>query len=62
MHAGIGKASFKEDQLVQNVKAFVDEVAKARPSGSKGAYMKGITLSSTMGPGVTISIDKANAQ
>ena len=62
VHAGIGKASFKEDQLVQNVKAFVDAVAKARPSGSKGAYMKGITLSSTMGPGVTISIDKANAQ
>ena len=51
-----------EDQLVENVKAFVDAVAKAKPSGSKGAYMKGITLSSTMGPGVTISIDKANAQ
>ena len=62
VHAGIGKASFKEDQLVENVKAFVDAVAKAKPSGSKGAYMKGITLSSTMGPGVTISIDKANAQ
>ena len=62
VHAGIGKASFKEDQLIENVKAFVDAVAKAKPSGSKGAYMKGITLSSTMGPGVTISIDKANAQ
>ena len=62
VHAGVGKASFKEDQLVENVKAFVDAVAKAKPSGSKGAYMKGITLSSTMGPGVTISIDKANAQ
>ena len=62
VHAGIGKASFKEDQLIENVKAFVDAVAKAKPPGSKGAYMKGITLSSTMGPGVTISIDKANAQ
>ena len=62
VHAGIGKASFKEDQLIENVKAFVDAVAKAKPSGSKGAYMKGITLSSTMGPGVTISIEKANAQ
>ena len=62
VHAGIGKASFKEDQLIENVKAFVDAVAKAKPSGSKGAYMKGITLSSTMGPGVTISVDKANAQ
>ena len=62
VHAGVGKASFKEDQLVENVKAFVEAVAKAKPSGSKGAYMKGITLSSTMGPGVTISIDKANAQ
>ena len=62
VHAGIGKASFKEDQLIANVKAFVDAVAKAKPSGAKGAYMKGITLSSTMGPGVTISIDKANSK
>mgnify|MGYP003340177344 CR=1 FL=1 len=62
VHAGVGKASFNEEQLVENVKAFVDAVAKAKPAGAKGAYMKGITLSSTMGPGVTISIDKANAQ
>ena len=62
VHAGVGKASFKEEQLIENVKAFVDAVAKAKPAGAKGAYMKGITLSSTMGPGVTISIDKANAQ
>ena len=62
VHAGVGKASFKEEQVIENVKAFVDAVAKAKPTGAKGAYMKGITLSSTMGPGVTISIDKANAQ
>lgn len=59
VHAGIGKASFDEMQLVENVKAFIDAVAKAKPSGSKGSYMKGITLSSTMGPGVTVSVDKS---
>ncbi len=59
VHAGIGKASFDENQLVENVKAFIDAVAKAKPSGSKGSYMKGITLSSTMGPGVTVSVDKS---
>ena len=59
VHAGIGKASFNEKQLVENVKAFIDAVAKAKPSGSKGSYMKGITLSSTMGPGVTVSVDKS---
>ncbi len=59
VHAGIGKASFDESQLVENVKAFIDAVAKAKPSGSKGSFMKGITLSSTMGPGVTISVDKS---
>ena len=59
VHAGIGKASFDEIQLVENVKAFIDAVAKAKPSGSKGSFMKGITLSSTMGPGVTVSVDKS---
>lgn len=59
VHAGIGKASFDENQLVENVKAFIDAVAKAKPSGSKGLFMKGITLSSTMGPGVTVSVDKS---
>lgn len=62
VHAGIGKASFDEKQLVENVKAFIDAVAKAKPSGSKGSYMKGITLSSTMGPGVTVSVDKSAGQ
>ena len=59
VHAGIGKASFDESQLVENVKAFIDAVAKSKPSGSKGSFMKGITLSSTMGPGVTVSLDKS---
>ena len=59
IHAGVGKASFSEAQLIENVRAFVSAVARARPSGSKGTYMKKIAISSTMGPGV--SIDVANA-
>ncbi|MGC1259795.1 MAG: 50S ribosomal protein L1 [Jannaschia helgolandensis] len=59
IHAGIGKASFDKDKLKQNVMAFVDAVAKAKPAGSKGSYMKKIFLSSTMGPGVSINVDSA---
>ena len=59
VHAGVGKASFDEAKLVENVKAFVDAVAKAKPTGAKGTYMKKIALSSTMGPGVSISVDDA---
>jgi large subunit ribosomal protein L1 len=59
VHAGVGKASFDEAKLVENVRAFIDAVSKAKPSGSKGAYMKKIALSSTMGPGVTVNIDSA---
>ncbi len=59
VHAGIGKASFDEDKLVENVRAFVNAVSKAKPSGAKGTYMKKVVISSTMGPGV--SIDVANA-
>jgi len=59
VHAGVGKVSFDEAKLVENVRAFVDAVQKARPSGTKGAYMKKVSLSSTMGPGVSISIDSA---
>jgi large subunit ribosomal protein L1 len=62
VHAGVGKASFDEAKLVENVKAFVDAVAKAKPTGAKGTYMKKIALSSTMGPGVTISVDDAASQ
>ena len=59
VHAGLGKASFDEAKLVENVRAFVEAVQKAKPTGAKGTYMKKIALSSTMGPGVTISVDSA---
>ncbi|KIC08698.1 50S ribosomal protein L1 [Leisingera sp. ANG-M1] len=59
VHAGVGKASFDEAKLVENVRAFVSAVAKAKPSGAKGAYMKKINLSSTMGPGITVDVDNA---
>ncbi len=56
VQAGVGKASFTDDALVGNIKAFVDSVSKAKPSGAKGTYMKRISLSSTMGPGVKIAL------
>ncbi|WP_421702660.1 50S ribosomal protein L1 [Aliiroseovarius sp.] len=59
VHAGVGKASFDEAKLVENVRAFVGAVQKAKPTGAKGAYMQKIALSSTMGPGVTVDIDNA---
>ncbi len=59
VHAGVGKASFTEEQLAQNIRAFVDAVAKAKPSGAKGSYMKKIAVSSTMGPGVSLNVDSA---
>jgi len=62
IHAGIGKASFDEAKLAENVRAFVSAVAKAKPAGAKGAYIKKIARSSTMGPGVSVNIDSANAE
>ena len=59
VHAGVGKASFDEAKLVENVQAFIKAVAKAKPTGAKGAYMKKISLTSTMGPGVTIDVATA---
>ncbi|MGG7643225.1 50S ribosomal protein L1 [Rhodovulum sp. YNF3179] len=59
VHAGVGKASFEADKLVENVRAFVDAVQKAKPAGAKGAYLKKISLTSTMGPGVTVDITSA---
>ena len=54
VHAGVGKASFSEEALVQNIKAFVDAVVKAKPTGSKGTYLKKVSVSSTMGPGLKL--------
>jgi large subunit ribosomal protein L1 len=54
VHAGVGKASFDEAKLVENIRAFVDAVAKAKPAGSKGTYIQRVAVSSTMGPGVKV--------
>ena len=62
VHAGVGKASFDDAKLVENIKAFIDAVAKAKPTGAKGTYMKKIALSSTMGPGVSVDVAEATAQ
>jgi large subunit ribosomal protein L1 len=54
VHAGVGKASFSEEKLVENVRAFADAVQKAKPAGAKGSFVNKISISSTMGPGVKI--------
>ena len=54
LHAGVGKASFTNDALIENIKAFTDAVSKAKPSGAKGTYIKKVAVSSTMGPGLHI--------
>ena len=59
IHGPVGKASFGEDALRENVLAFVDAVSKAKPSGAKGSYLKKVSLTSTMGPSVTVSIESA---
>ena len=59
VHAGIGKASFDETAIAENLRAFVDAVAKAKPAGAKGTYLKKISLTSTMGPGVTVDVAEA---
>ena len=56
IHAGVGKASFSKEALIDNVKAFVGAVARAKPSGAKGSYIKKVSISSTMGPGVKLEI------
>ena len=61
IHAGVGKASFTEDALAANVKAMVDALNKAKPSGAKGTFVKRISLSSTMGPGVKVDIASISA-
>jgi large subunit ribosomal protein L1 len=54
IHAGVGKASFSEDQIAGNIRALFDAVVRAKPSGSKGMYIKKVSLTSTMGPGLRI--------
>ena len=61
VHAGIGKLSFSEDAIKQNVVAFVEAVIKAKPAGAKGTYVKKISLSSTQGPGLKIALSSATA-
>jgi len=60
IHAGIGKVSFDDGKLAENVRAFVDAVSRARPTGAKGAYLKKVSLSSTMGPGVSLDLSSAS--
>lgn len=58
VHAGLGKLSFSNEDLISNIKAFVDSVVKAKPSGAKGTYLKKVTLSSTMGVGHRIDLSE----
>jgi large subunit ribosomal protein L1 len=61
LHAGVGKASFSEDAIVENIRAFADAVNRAKPSGAKGTYMKRVAVSTTMGPGVHVDPASVNA-
>jgi large subunit ribosomal protein L1 len=61
VHAGIGKVSFDAEKLALNLRAFVDAVSRAKPSGAKGTYMKKVSISSTMGPGVSVDVASATA-
>jgi large subunit ribosomal protein L1 len=59
VHAGVGKASFEASALEENIRAFVEAVQRAKPTGAKGAYMKKVSIASTMGPGVSIDLASA---
>jgi large subunit ribosomal protein L1 len=61
IHAGIGKASFDETKLVENAKALVDAVQKAKPTGAKGTYLQKVAVSSTMGPGIRVDVASITA-
>jgi large subunit ribosomal protein L1 len=54
IHGGIGKASFSREALIENIRAYVDAVVKAKPTGAKGTYVKKVSISSTMGPGIKV--------
>ncbi|MEY4696696.1 MAG: hypothetical protein RIT14_1124 [Pseudomonadota bacterium] len=61
VHAGVGKVSFDAAKLAENIRAFVDAVSRAKPSGAKGAYLKKVSVASTMGPGVSVDLTSATA-
>ncbi|MFC0388073.1 50S ribosomal protein L1 [Muricoccus vinaceus] len=61
VHAGIGKASFEADKLLENAKAFVDAIQRARPAGAKGTYVKKVAVSSSMGPGIKVDVSSLTA-
>ena len=58
VHVGVAKMSFEKEKIIQNISAFIDAIKKAKPSGVKGIYMKKVTLSSTMGPGIKLNHEK----
>ena len=62
VHAGVGKVSFDEAKLAENIRAFVEAVNRAKPSGAKGTYLKKVSISSTMGPGVSLDLASSVAQ
>ena len=62
VHGGVGKASFDAAQIAENVRAFVGAVSRAKPTGAKGVYLKKISLSSTMGPGVSVDVASTSAE
>jgi len=62
IHGGVGKVSFSEDAIEENVRAFADAVVKAKPSGAKGTYLQRASISSTMGPGIKVSVGSVAGQ
>jgi large subunit ribosomal protein L1 len=61
VHAGIGKASFDEQKLIENARAFIEAIQRAKPAGAKGTYVKKVSLSSTMGPGLKVDLSSLSA-
>ncbi len=61
IHAGVGKASFDEHKLIENIRTLIDALNRAKPSGAKGQYLKKVVVSSTMGPGVSVALDSLAA-
>jgi len=59
VHAGVGKVSFEEAALADNVRAFIGAISKAKPSGAKGTYITKASVSSTMGPGLKLDVQRA---